>query len=606
LPYHCPLDVLPDFYNLSSEGVFNMLTIMTETGCPKTIIPNNRGLLSKTFYAANMKSSILVAAASAILLTTSPSPVKAETIGPLDDYDRAAAAYQLRIDAATRNFNEALPAHPHNNDESLYPGKINSYTKGLPHDENGIVDSTAYGELIDALSSGDPADFDAITMGIGPLNGGLGLRNPQAAYSYFMEGKDAHSFSMPAAPAFDSAWQASDAIEVMWQAITRDVPFSQYDNDPLIAKAAKDMTQMKDYRGPTKNGNQVTPQTLFRGVGPGETVGPYISQFLLLPIPYGATTVEQLYDIPEADHTKNNFLTSYTEWLDIQNGAKATAQQVNLEPRYLYSGRAMAQFVLKDFVYQSYLGATRIIRGYGSGAYDPNDPYKGAAAEARSPLFGNNHAADFIGRVAMGSQNVAWYQKWLVHRRARPEVFFGRVHNHLTKIDVSYPIHKDVLDSPALDIMFNMNAETNGGEGTYLLATATPSGSPLHPTYPAGHSVMAGAAVTMLKAFFNGDFVIPNPVMTNDDGTELVPYTGPALTIESELNKLASNISLGRDIAGVHYRTDGDLGIALGEKYAISVLRELVKTYNEDFAGFTFNSFDGTPVLVSKEGVFYN
>jgi hypothetical protein len=36
------------------------------------------------------------------------------------------------------------------------------------------------------------------------------------------------------------------------------------------------------------------------------------------------------------------------------------------------------------------------------------------------------------------------------------------------------------------------------------------------------------------------------------------------------------------------------------------VLRELVKTYNEDFAGFTFNSFDGTPVLVSKEGVFYN
>ena len=319
--------------------------------------------------------------------------------------------------------------------------------------------------------------------------------------------------------------------------------------------------------------------------------------------------IEQLIDVPVGDgpatnHEKNNFLTEYDEWLDIQNGVKATRQQVNLQPRYIYNGRAMAQYVLKDFVYQAYLGATRIIRGYGSGAYDPNDPYKGKTAEARSPLFGNNHALDFIGRIAMGSQNVAWYQKWLVHRRARPEVFFGRVHNHLTKDNISYPLHNDVLKSPALVKMFNMNAATNGGEGTYLLATATPAGSPLHPTYPAGHSVMAGAAVTMLKAFFNGDFVIPDPVMTTETGTELVPYTGPELTIESELNKLASNISLGRDIAGVHYRTDGDLGMALGEKYAISVLRELVPTYNEDFNGFSFNQFDGTPVCVNKDGVY--
>ena len=108
------------------------------------------------------------------------------------------------------------------------------------------------------------------------------------------------------------------------------------------------------------------------------------------------------------------------------------------------------------------------------------------------------------------------------------------------------------------------------------------------------------------QAFFNGDFVISNPVMPNEDGTGLLPYTGPALTIEGELNKLASNISLGRDVAGVHFRTDGDLGMALGEEYAITVLAELVRTYNEDFAGWTFNKFDGTPVLVSKDGVFFN
>jgi len=549
------------------------------------------------------RSIISLFTSTAILLSSFPLIANAEAIGPLTPEERATAAFNLRMQAAETNLNEPSLPHPRNTDEVVYPNQINSYTKGLPHDENGIVDPDAYQSLIDALESGDPTDFDAIIMS--PQNQ-LGLRNPQAAYSYFMEGKDSHSYTMPAAPEFSSAWQASDAIEVMWQAITRDVPFINYDTDPLIASAVADMNNMTDYRGPTDAvTNEVTPQTLFRGIGQNETVGPYISQFLLLPIPYGATTVEQLYDIPESDYRINNFLTDYNEWLAIQNGARATKQQSRLKPRYLYNGRALAQFVLKDFVYQAYLGATRIIRGYGSSAYDPNDPYKGKSAEARSPLFGNNHALDFIGRVAMGSQNVAWFQKWLVHRRARPEVFFGRVHNHLTKADISYPINAEVLNSPALEIMFNMNAETNGGEGTYLLATATPDGSPLHPTYPAGHAVMAGAAVTMLKAFFNGDFKLPNAVMPSANGQHLVPYEGSVLTIEGELNKLGSNISLGRDVAGVHYRTDGDLGMALGEEYGISVLREIVKTYNEEFKGWSFNSFNGTPVCVSKDGVFY-
>ncbi|WP_455223127.1 hypothetical protein [Kaarinaea lacus] len=110
----------------------------------------------------------------------------------------------------------------------------------------------------------------------------------------------------------------------------------------------------------------------------------------------------------------------------------------------------------------------------------------------------------------------------------------------------------------------------------------------------------------MLKAFFNQGIVIPNPVMPNEHGTGLLPYTSPELTIESELNKLASNIPLGRDVACLHHRADGHLGMALGEEHAISVLEELVKTYNEDFAGFTFNKLDGTPVLVSKGGVFLN
>lgn len=538
-------------------------------------------------------SSKTLALITAGLLTVSvlPLQVSADTDSDsaLFGAERAYEAFKLRTRAALRNLLEPLPEHPANGDEYRYRNRINSYSKGLPHDSLGVVDASAYRLLREALKSGEGDDFEKIPKGV---ENGNGLRNPQAAYSYLMEGKDPHSFTMPAAPEFSSAWQAAEATEVLWQAITRDVPYSEYENSDLIAEAVADMDQMTDFRGPVSAGH-VTQQTLFRGVAPGETTGPYISQFLLMPVPYGATKIEQLYKVPVAG---NDHMANYDEWLHIQNGGKptgATTVVFENEPRYIYNGRAMAQYVLKDFVNMPYLNAAQIMRNFGSAAYDKNDPYKTTSTQSRSPLFGNNHAVDLLSRVSMASQNVAWYQKWLVHRRARPEVFYGRVHNHLTENGVSYPIHQEALSSPALAKVFAAN-------GTYLLPTATPDGSPLHPTYPAGHAVMAGAAVTMLKAFFNGDYVIPNPVMTSADGKSLVPYTGPALTIEGELNKLASNISLGRDIAGVHYRTDGDFGIVLGEEYAISVLRELVKTYNEDFGGFSFNRFDGTPMVIAK------
>ena len=50
----------------------------------------------------------------------------------------------------------------------------------------------------------------------------------------------------------------------------------------------------------------------------------------------------------------------------------------------------------------------------------------------------------------------------------------------------------------------------------------------------------------------------------------------------------------------MHFRSDGDDGLVLGEAMAISVLRDLVNTYHEDFTGFTFNKLDGTSVTISK------
>jgi hypothetical protein len=531
-----------------------------------------------------------IIAAIAVALLLPVVPVQAYEIGPLNPPQRANQAYRLRHDAAVRNLTLPLLAHPDNGDEIRYPNRINSYTKGLPHNANGIVDATAYHSLYRALSTGNNADFEAIPMGVPGANR---LRDPQSAYAFVLEGRDAHSFSMPSAPEFASAWQAADAIEVLWQALSRDVPFEQYGSDPLIAQAIADMNRFSDYRGPRAAG-RVTANTLFRGVGVGETNGPYLSQFLLQSIPFGATKVEQKYNVPVAG---NDHLTNWNEWLLIQNGGKPsglTVEQPDSTPRYLRNGRDLAQYVLKDFVFQSYSNAALILNGFGANAASDTYPFKNSLTQTEGPLFGVNHALDMLSRISMSSQHLAWYQKWLVHRRARPEVFFARLHKRMTDAAFPYPIHAEALSSPALAATFNRHA-------SYLLPTATASGSPLHPSYPAGHATMAGAAVTMLKAFYKGSFVIPNPKVPSADGTTLVAYTGPALTVEGELNKLASNISLGRDIAGVHYRSDGDLGVALGEEFAISVLRELVNTYAEDFTGFQFNRFDGTPITISKK-----
>lgn len=79
--------------------------------------------------------------------------------------------------------------------------------------------------------------------------------------------------------------------------------------------------------------------------------------------------------------------------------------------------------------------------------------------------------------------------------------------------------------------------------------------------------MVAGACVTALKAFFNETFVIPDPVVADDDGQSLIPYAGSdtgEITVGDELNKLANNVALGRDMAGVPWRSDGDQALLLG------------------------------------------
>ena len=112
------------------------------------------------------------------------------------------------------------------------------------------------------------------------------------------------------------------------------------------------------------------------------------------------------------------------------------------------------------------------------------------------------------------------------------------------------------------------------------------------------------SATERLKALFDESQVILNPVVPNptDGGRTLIPYVAPPgeppLTVGGELNKVASNISQGRNIAGVHWRTDASESSKLGEAATISILEDARRTYNEPFDGFTFTKFDGTRITV--------
>ena len=53
-----------------------------------------------------------------------------------------------------------------------------------------------------------------------------------------------------------------------------------------------------------------------------------------------------------------------------------------------------------------------------------------------------------------------------------------------------------------------------------------------------------------------------------------------------------------RDMGGVHLRADAEQALLLGERVAISALRDQRRTYNEPFEGITFTKFDGKTITV--------
>ncbi|MEW5925854.1 MAG: vanadium-dependent haloperoxidase [Gemmatimonadota bacterium] len=570
---------------------------------------------------------------------------------PRREEERRLAALGIRQQAAELAAERPHPVEENNGDEVNYnaadvaaaggdPPFIGNFSKGLRHDPLGDPDPVSYGSMLRALQSRDPQDFEQVLLGtIDPGARRLKLTNPQAGFAFNLEGPDPQEPTMPPAPRFDSEVEAHEQGELYWMALARDVAFVDYASDPLVAQAAASLNGEFPRFGGTV---PVTPQNVFRGIFPGEQVGPYVSQLLWkgnsdprkMPgggrnatdgyVAYGAQVIDQrqqtVRGFPELGAAAD-YLTDFAWWLRAQNGEdfRGNDQFDFTTRRFVRNLRDGANYVHFDLVINAFYNAAWILASEPTGSQlapdpgavpmrdrefpkDAGNPYETpppeSPTEAGFATFGDPHVIEVLTEVIGRAGRAVWWQKWGVHRRLRPEEFGGRIDNWLNGRR-DYPIHPSIKDSLLTGGLSPYFPER---WGSYLLPQAYPEGAPTHPAYGAGHATISGACATILKAFFDEGKTIENPVVAAADGLSLLAYTPPAgeppLTVGGEINKLAGNIALFRNAAGVHWRSDYTFSLLLGEAVAIRLLQELSITFNEDEAFFQLTRFDGTTVRI--------
>ena len=504
------------------------------------------------------------------------------------------------------------------------------FHKGLQHDIEGTVDPHQWRRFVDGLieldRSGDPRSLSEIEFEADNRK----WVNPTAGWAVDVEASDMCFHSIPAPPAVDSDEEAAEALELYWMAVLRDLPFGLWNDDANIQQAIQELRSAKMYINRSgdvnsapigKNGYVTNPDLdvarLFRG---GELFvsdpirerrGPYISQFLFQDIPYGTLQISQKQIYASA---YQDYLTTPEEWRAVQNGEpRDPMQNVSEQRRYISTMRDLATYVHFDQLYQAYLNAALILiqNGYD---FDSGNPYgsecpphggigfwtmqKPSQAlgqnQAGFAVFGGAHVLSLVTEVATRALKAVWRQKW-THLRLRPETYGGLVEFRRSLLGRSA---STVVGSQAYRRIVNRN-------GNGLLPMAFPEGSPMHPAYGAGHATVAGACVTILKAFFDESQPVVNPVQSSVDGNQLQPYEGSdagALTVGLELDKLAANISIGRNMAGVHWRSDYTQSVLLGQRVAIDMLFRQCRDYIEEYC-FSLTTFGGGTVHIGNDGV---
>jgi hypothetical protein len=535
---------------------------------------------------------------------------------------RASASYNYRQEMA-QSENVNVGELPDNGDSKRFTDFSGNWSKCLRHDFLGIPNSRAYQSLLYAFQTGRFEDFENIQVG---NPGGTGftstLNGPQGAMAFDLEGSDSHAAVIPPAPSVASAQTAAEAVEHYWGTLMRDVQFTDYATSSLAAQAAVDLNELSYVRGAQNEyPYPVTPQNLFRGQffsGDGNVLGPYLSQFFLQPTFMGVQPMTQMYSrFLSVSEGGADYMTEVSDYQNVQNGIPPTENPV-FDPTYRFvrMGRDLAAYCHVDVLCQEYLVALLILQAIGA-PVNRGNPYGYPHGVSRTQhgfvtfdcVFSNTDAVATMVEMSTRALKAAWFHKWMINLRNRPEEYGALVHANLTKQNpmpqAAAALHPDVLNSAVLPLI-------QAQYGSYLLPQAYPEGSPTHPCYPTGHGTVGGACITALKFFYDGNQRL-RPLLraagsdisvASQDGLSLVPYTGAdrdRLTISGELAKLGFNTTFGHGIhAGIHFRSSSLYSLLLGEQVALSVLKDRAQSYNEPFT-ISITKFDGTTATISNE-----
>ncbi len=572
------------------------------------------------------------------------------------DKDEPLIAYKRRNCAASRQLllRDSIQVRGGlNKSEREIPSFAASFTKTFEHDEKtGLLTEEGkknYARFVEAIRTGKQTDFDQVKR---YAQATIKLVNPQGAYMFSSAGGDSSLFKIEPFFELSSVDAATNMLEVYLMALCRDVFFSDYgtsggtDVDGKIASltgtALKVLRTLdkKSYKGPRTKEGHIDKTVLFRGTSAGDLIGPYISQFLLMPLklvfpsasgsqvfPSAAIETKQLRCVAQ----KREFGVSFKDFVALQNGivpkTYAATDYDFKKMRYPVTGRDLASLTHYDRPFEIYYNTVSLLISYGF-PFSKSFPYNANGILNEAPLvsMGLTDVYSLVGTSMNEAMKVSFAQKWRIHRALRPEAFAGLVHRaRLTGVNEFklhsslFAVHKDVdvlelirkrnekqsLQSVDPQQLLNFNEAS-----TYLLGQVYPQGAPVHPSYPASHAVVAGACTTIIKAFFDDTVKINskyNPTKVHPtDPTNLIPlrYEGEeAMTVGSELDKLASNIACGRAFAGVHYRADC-VGLELGEEVAIRYLQDHACEYTEQgFQGFELTKRDGSRIRITPERV---
>ena len=396
----------------------------------------------------------------------------------------------------------------------------------------------------------------------------------------------------------------------------------------------------------------ITPKNLFRIGLAGEEVGPLVSQFFLRKIAFGTQTIDQRQ---RPYKRGRDYLWDYDSWLLAQRTGRDAAGQAypmsnedaaenfEVKPRHISTIRDLARFVNKDALHQAYFNAALVMLS-GNASWTPGNPYGDGPTgsggrlknrEAGFGVLGGPHILALVSEVATRALKIVWNQKWQVHLRLRPEAYGGLVHMQTIGRTVNGTTTMRAYGLPGWTGGTEAAKRVRACTKALFLPLAFTPGSPTHPAYGAGHATVAGCCVTILKAYFQtistagpdcgkpikfstllercepwGEkdpiaMYLPS-IVAKPDGEEgeLLPLPkdqADALTIEGELNKLASNVAMGRSAGGVHWRSDNTRSLVLGEAIAAQILADITRDVNER-PSFEFRTFarraDGQPKSV--------